>query len=77
MKGTHAPYRIYRRKTKRTRAGRPVYIYYWAKWDPDSRRYDGARSTGQTTRADAETFVTARLASEKASRETVGAFARC
>jgi hypothetical protein len=57
----HAPYRIYRRKTARVRQGRRVYTYYVSVWDPLERRYGPGRSTGQTTRAAAERWVSFNL----------------
>jgi integrase len=73
----HAPYRIYARKTRKTdRRGRPQHVFYFAKWDPESQHWETAKSTGQTTRAAAETWAALVLTEENHSRETVGAFAK-
>ena len=78
MSGTvHAPYRIYPRKTRRTgRGGRAISIYYYQQWDGELRRYETARSTGQTSRAAAETWAAVQLATAAESQESIAGFAR-
>lgn len=75
MKDTRTPYRIYRRKTRKTKGGRPVYRYYFQLWDPETRTYCTAKSTAQTNRAAAETWLSVHLAEEVQSILTVEGFA--
>ena len=71
-----SPYRIYPRKTRKTgRGGKPISIYYFQRWNPELRRYETARSTGQTNRAAAETWAAAQLAAATDSKTTLAAFA--
>ena len=66
-----APYRIYPRKTRRIgRGGKPISVYYFQRWNPELRRYETARSTGQTNRAAAETWAAAQLAAATDSKTT-------
>jgi integrase len=71
-----APFKIYRRKTRKTKAGRPVYRYYFQLWDSEAQAYSTAQSTGQTTRAAAETWLAAHLSQEEESTLTVEGFSR-
>lgn len=71
----HAPYRIYRRRTAKTKNGRPVYKFYYALWDDSARRYGPARSTAQTTRTAAERWLALHLAQEQESALSLRAFA--
>jgi hypothetical protein len=75
VKDTRKFYRIYRRKTKKTKGGRPVFKYYFALWDFEAQRYSSAKSTGQTNRAAAETWLAAYLAEGKPSALTLEGFA--
>lgn len=71
-----APYRVYPRKTRKVgRGGRPISIYYVQRWNPELRRYETAKSTGQTNRAAAETWAAAQLAAATDSKTTLAAFA--
>ena len=76
VKDTRKPYTIYRRKTQKAKGGRPVYRYYFQLWDPETRCYSKAKSTGQTNRAAADTWVAAYLIREKKSTLTVDQFAK-
>lgn len=71
----HRHYRIYRRKTKKNHAGRPVYKYYYALWDYEACRYSSARSTGKTNRTDAERWLSQELQKQPQSSLTVKQFA--
>jgi len=75
VKDTRAPYKIYRRKTTKTKGGKPVYRYYYQLWDSETRTYSGAKSTGQTNRAAAESWLSIELAKQKKSALTVEQFA--
>jgi site-specific recombinase XerD len=71
----HAPYRIYRRRTAKTKSGRPVYKFYYALWDDTARRYGPSRSTAQTTRTAAERWLALHLAQEQESALSLQGFA--
>lgn len=75
VKDTRKPYTIYRRKTRKTKGGRPVYRYYFQLWDPELKRYSSGKSTGQTNRAAAETWIAAHLTEAAPSLATPEAFA--
>ena len=55
-------------------AGSSGFYYCRPRWDAETQRWETAQSTGQTTRAAAETWAAAELAQETQSRETVEAF---
>ena len=57
------------------RGGKPISIYYFQRWNSELRRYETARSTGQTNRAAAETWAAAQLAGATDSKTTLAAFA--
>jgi len=65
VKNSHAPYKIYRRKTRKTKGGRPVYRYYFQPWDSETLTYSTAKSTGQTNRAAAETWLAVKAIIDK------------
>ncbi len=75
VKDTRTSYKIYRRKTRKTKGGRLIFRYYFQLWDPETRSYSTAKSTGQTNRAAAETWLSVHLAEEVQSVLTVEGFA--
>ncbi len=69
IRDTRKPYCIYRRKTRKTKGGRPVYRYYFQLWDPKRQRYSSGKSTGQTNRAAAEAWIVAFLQRKRAEEQ--------
>ena len=70
-----APFRLYRRKTRRTERGKPVFIYYCQFYDSARRRYATACTTHQTSRAAALTWAASRLAESHYKSVRFDAFA--
>ena len=70
-----APFRLYRRKTRKKEKGKPVYIYYVQIYNPRLHKYGTAKTTKQTSRAAAYAWAITHLGETKESSLTLGAFA--
>ncbi len=66
----HEPFSLLKRTTTKTQGGRKVYRYYVRFWDPRTKEYQTARSTGQTSKAAAHAWAMEELEKEQFRRMT-------
>jgi hypothetical protein len=59
MAGTKGDYQLYRRRTTKTKNGKPIYAYYYRIWEGDKRSV--GKTTRQTSKTAARAWVQARL----------------